>query len=50
LEQIEDIQILRFLENDIPVKMIEVVAGSLAIDVAEDIPRVVAKLECAVDH
>ena len=45
LEQIEDIEILRFLENDIPVRMIEVEAGSLAVDVPEDIPRVVAKLK-----
>lgn len=45
LEQIEDIEILRFLENDIPVKMIEVEAGSLAVDVPEDIPRVLAKLK-----
>jgi 3-deoxy-manno-octulosonate cytidylyltransferase (CMP-KDO synthetase) len=45
LEQIEDIEILRFLENDIPVKMIEVAAGSLAIDVADDIPNVLAILE-----
>ncbi len=47
LEQIEDIEILRFLENDIPVTMIEVETGSLAVDVAEDIPRVVAKLKAA---
>jgi 3-deoxy-manno-octulosonate cytidylyltransferase (CMP-KDO synthetase) len=47
LEEIEDIEILRFLENDIPVKMIEVEAGSLAVDVIEDIPRVVAKLKAA---
>lgn len=45
LEHIEDIEILRFLENDIPVKMVEVESGSLAVDVPEDIPRVLAKLQ-----
>lgn len=43
-EQVEDIEILRFLESDFPVDMVEVEAGSLAVDVPEDIPRVVAAL------
>jgi 3-deoxy-manno-octulosonate cytidylyltransferase (CMP-KDO synthetase) len=41
LEQVEDIEILRFLENDIPVKMIEVDASSIAIDVPADAEKVI---------
>lgn len=44
VEKVEDIEILRFLENDIPVQMIEVEASSIAIDVPEDVPKVVGKL------
>jgi len=41
LEQIEDIEILRFLESDIQVDMVEVDAGSLAVDVPSDLDDVV---------
>jgi len=37
LEQSEDIEILRFLEWGTPIRMIETSAGSLAVDVPEDI-------------
>ena len=40
LEQYEDIEILRFLEIGKVIKMIETEAGSLAIDVPEDVPKV----------
>ena len=45
LEDQEDIEILRFLELDVPVRMLEVEKGSMAIDVPEDVGRVVAALE-----
>lgn len=45
LEQIEDIEILRFLESSYNVQMIEVDSGSFAIDVPEDVDRVVAALQ-----
>ncbi|QBF81870.1 3-deoxy-manno-octulosonate cytidylyltransferase [Shewanella maritima] len=41
LEEIEDIEILRFLEADYQVDMIEVPSGSLAVDVPEDVDKVV---------
>ena len=41
LEEVEDIEILRFLESGYPVKMIEVESGSIAVDVPEDVDRVV---------
>jgi 3-deoxy-manno-octulosonate cytidylyltransferase (CMP-KDO synthetase) len=41
LEQVEDIEILRFLENDISVKMIEIGSSSIAIDVPEDVEKVI---------
>ena len=40
LESIEDIEILRFLEMGVPVKMIEVSNSSIAVDYPEDIKRV----------
>jgi 3-deoxy-manno-octulosonate cytidylyltransferase (CMP-KDO synthetase) len=40
IENIEDIEILRFLEMGIPVKMIEVSESSIAVDYPEDIERV----------
>jgi 3-deoxy-manno-octulosonate cytidylyltransferase (CMP-KDO synthetase) len=40
LEQIEDIEILRFVESDIPVCMVEVPSGTLAVDIPEDVKRV----------
>jgi 3-deoxy-manno-octulosonate cytidylyltransferase (CMP-KDO synthetase) len=45
LEQCEDIEILRFLELNIPIKMVETSSGSLAVDVKEDVPLVEAALE-----
>ena len=48
IEEVEDIEILRFLENDITVQMIEVDSSSFAIDIPEDIPRVIDKLNCTV--
>lgn len=41
LEQIEDIEILRFLESGYPVQMIEVNSGSIAVDIPEDVNRVI---------
>ena len=40
LEASEDIEILRFLELDIAVKMVETKGGSLAVDIPEDIESV----------
>jgi len=45
LEEVEDIEILRFLESQYPVQMIEVASGSFAIDVPEDVERVVTALQ-----
>ena len=36
----EDIEILRFLEGDVPVKMIEVSSGGVAVDTPEDLSKV----------
>lgn len=44
LEKVEDIEILRFLEADYQVNMIEVSAGSLAVDFPEDIAIVEREL------
>ena len=44
LEGPEDIEILRFLDIGIPVKMIEVEASSIAVDKPEDLARVEAML------
>lgn len=44
IEQIEDIEILRFLELGIPVRMVPVSSASLAVDVPDDIRRVEAEL------
>ncbi|WP_275723454.1 3-deoxy-manno-octulosonate cytidylyltransferase [Vibrio furnissii] len=41
LEQYEDIEILRFLENDYQIDMVEVEVGSLAVDVPNDVGKVV---------
>jgi 3-deoxy-manno-octulosonate cytidylyltransferase (CMP-KDO synthetase) len=40
LEQIEDIEILRFLELGYPVQIIEVTSSSIAVDTPEDLERV----------
>ncbi|MEH6595066.1 MAG: 3-deoxy-manno-octulosonate cytidylyltransferase [Colwellia polaris] len=44
IEKVEDIEILRFLENDITVKMIEVESSSVAVDVPSDVEKVIARL------
>jgi len=46
LEQVEDIEILRFLEEGIAINMVEVEEGSLAVDIPSDIDKIVHKL-CA---
>ena len=43
-EQVEDIEILRFLESDYVVDMVEVEAGSLAVDVPDDLNKVVKSI------
>jgi 3-deoxy-manno-octulosonate cytidylyltransferase (CMP-KDO synthetase) len=44
LEEVEDIEILRFLEAGIKVKMVEVEAGSLAVDIPSDVDKIVKKI------
>lgn len=44
LENLEDIEILRFLELGIPVRMVETSGSSRAVDVPEDVPIVEAAL------
>lgn len=44
VEEIEDIEILRFLESDIAVSMVEVPSGTLAVDVPSDVDKVVSFL------
>lgn len=39
-EEIEDIEILRFVDLDIPVQMLQVSEGSIAVDTPEDLDRV----------
>ena len=45
LEEIEDIEILRFLEIGKKVLTFECESGSLAVDVPEDVDKVIAKLQ-----
>jgi len=45
LEQSEDIEILRFLEWNHPIRMIQTSLGSLAVDVPEDVVKVEATLK-----
>ena len=44
LEQIEDIEILRFLEMGINVKMVELSDSSIAVDVPEDLKKVISAI------
>ena len=44
LEEQEDLEILRFLEMGYEVRMIPLSADSIAVDVPEDVDRVIAKL------
>ena len=50
LEQLEDIEILRFLEFDRRVLMYECTEGSLAVDVPEDVKKIetVLRMRCVV--
>lgn len=43
-EEVEDIEILRFLESDYQVDMVEVKSGSLAVDVPSDVDAVIRKI------
>ena len=45
LEKYEDIEILRFLDLQVPVRMIEVEGGSYAVDIKEDVIKVEKKLK-----
>lgn len=45
LEIIEDIEMLRFLENHINIKFIEVKSDTIAVDVPEDVQKVVAEMK-----
>ncbi len=44
LENIEDIEILRFLEMGFEVQMVEMIGDSIAIDVPEDVEKVKQRL------
>jgi 3-deoxy-manno-octulosonate cytidylyltransferase (CMP-KDO synthetase) len=41
LEMIEDIEILRFIENSLPVKMVEVSSNSISVDTKKDLKKVI---------
>lgn len=43
-ENVEDIEILRFLESDYSIQMIEVESGSLAVDIPDDVFAVTKKI------
>jgi len=45
IEKSEDIEILRYLDLGIPVKMVEVEGSSYAVDVEDDIPIVENRLK-----
>lgn len=47
LERSEDIEILRFLELGMTIRLVETQLGSLAVDVPEDVPKVEAALQAA---
>jgi 3-deoxy-manno-octulosonate cytidylyltransferase (CMP-KDO synthetase) len=44
IEQIEDIEILRFLDLDIDVRMVELASTSIAVDTPQDLQRVIDAL------
>ena len=44
LEQLEDIEVLRFLEMGYRVRMIEVPSGGIAIDTPEDLEKAKSSL------
>lgn len=45
LEQIEDIEILRFLELGLKVKMIKLSDGSISVDTKDDLKKVINKIK-----
>jgi len=45
LEKFEDIELLRFFDLNIPIKMIEVEANSYAVDIKEDVELVEKRLK-----
>ncbi len=45
LERIEDIEILRFLEMGVRVRMIELSTDSISVDEPQDVPKVLARLK-----
>ena len=45
IEEIEDLEMLRFLENGVPVKVVEMSSKSIAVDYPEDIKKVLKRLE-----
>lgn len=49
LEELEDIEILRFLELGYEVKMIQLSKDSIAVDVPEDIEKVISRLNDATN-
>jgi len=50
LEQAEDIEILRFLELGMQIRMVETFPGSLAVDTPEDVPPVEMALRRSHQH
>jgi len=44
LEQVEDIEILRFLEEGIKVQMVKIKQGSLAVDIPSDVDKIMKKM------
>jgi len=45
IEEIEDLEMLRFLEKGVPIKVVEMSSESIAVDHSEDIEKVVKRLE-----
>ncbi|WP_415900104.1 3-deoxy-manno-octulosonate cytidylyltransferase [Neptuniibacter sp. QD48_11] len=48
-ESIEDIEILRFIERGVNVKLVEVSGKSIAVDVKEDVSKVIGRLKDSCD-
>ena len=49
LEQVEDIEIIRFLEWNQRIRLVHTSSGSLAVDVPEDIEKVEKELSCQIN-
>lgn len=49
-EKIEDIEILRFIENDIPVSMVELQSSNIAVDTPYDLEKVINILNSKNDE